>query len=86
MVLMLRMRLPRWPTALLCWAARVRKRSRGWSLRVGTVKRVGWMESVGGIVALHRAVDGVRISPGHDLQRSPQGVTGMGFEDCDVMV
>lgn len=84
--MMLRMRLHHWPTALLCWAALGRKRSRGWSLRVGTVKRVGWMESVGCIVTLHRAVDSVRISPGHDLQRSPQGFTEMCFEDCDVMV
>lgn len=46
-VMVLRMRLHRGPTALLGRAALVRKRSRGRPLRVSTVKRVGWVESVG---------------------------------------
>lgn len=66
------------PTALLCWAALVRERSRGRSLGVRTVKRVGRVEGGGWVVALQRAVDGVGISPGHHLHRSPQGFTEMG--------
>lgn len=45
MMLVLRVWLPRWPTALLCWTALVRIRTWSRSLRVSTVERVGWVET-----------------------------------------
>lgn len=61
MMLVLRVRLPRWSTALLWWTTLIRVRTWSWSVRVSTVEGIGWVETTCWILTLCWVVDSMAI-------------------------